>query len=75
MTFYVNVYNMEQAMIDLLKLVIKRYNETIKLLAEADPSIKVKSVITKVQSKFNYTISYCKVWLVKQKTVEKIFGR
>ncbi|XP_052113839.1 uncharacterized protein LOC127744968 [Arachis duranensis] len=48
--------------------------EAIKPLVEADPSIKVKSVIVKVQSKFNYTISYRKAWLVKQKAVEKIFG-
>ncbi|RYQ96840.1 hypothetical protein Ahy_B08g092734 [Arachis hypogaea] len=48
--------------------------ETIKSLVEANPSIKVKSVITKMQLKFNYTISYRKAWLAKQKTVEKIFG-
>ncbi|XP_016169048.1 uncharacterized protein LOC107611656 [Arachis ipaensis] len=48
--------------------------EAIKPLVEADPSIKVKSVITEVQSKFNYTISYRKAWLAKQKAVEKIFG-
>ncbi|RYR19069.1 hypothetical protein Ahy_B03g063748 [Arachis hypogaea] len=40
--------------------------EVIKPLSKADPSIK---------SKFNYTISYRKAWLVKQKTVEQIFGR
>ncbi|RYR37737.1 hypothetical protein Ahy_A09g042617 isoform A [Arachis hypogaea] len=34
--------------------------EVIKLLVEAGLSIKVKSVITEVQSKYNYTISYCK---------------
>nr|XP_025628428.1 uncharacterized protein LOC112721592 [Arachis hypogaea] len=34
--------------------------EAIKPLVEADPSIKVKSVIAEVQSKFNYTISYRK---------------
>ncbi|RYQ87644.1 hypothetical protein Ahy_B09g095168 [Arachis hypogaea] len=48
--------------------------EAIKPLVEADPSLKVKSVIAKVQSKFNYTISYRKVWLAKQKAIEKIFG-
>ncbi|XP_057740123.1 uncharacterized protein LOC130957273 [Arachis stenosperma] len=48
--------------------------EVIKPLVEADPSIKVKFVIAEVQSKFNYTISYRKVWLAKQKVVEKIFG-
>ncbi|XP_015963688.1 uncharacterized protein LOC107487546 [Arachis duranensis] len=48
--------------------------EAIKPLVEADPSIKVKSVIVEVQSKFNYTVSYRKAWLAKQKSVEKIFG-
>ncbi|XP_057747747.1 uncharacterized protein LOC130966944 [Arachis stenosperma] len=48
--------------------------EAIKPLVEADPSLKVKSVITEVQSKFNYTISYRKAWLAKQRAVEKIFG-
>ncbi|RYR16543.1 hypothetical protein Ahy_B04g073589 [Arachis hypogaea] len=48
--------------------------EVIKPLVEADSSIKVKSVIVEVQSKFNYTISYRKAWLAKKKVVEKIFG-
>ncbi|RYR56365.1 hypothetical protein Ahy_A05g022081 [Arachis hypogaea] len=47
--------------------------EAIKPLVEADPSIKVRLVIADVQSKFNYTISYRKAWLAKQKAVEKIF--
>ncbi|XP_057745317.1 uncharacterized protein LOC130963184 [Arachis stenosperma] len=48
--------------------------EAIKPLVEVDPSIRVKSVITEVQSMFNYTISYRKAWLAKQKEVESIFG-
>ncbi|XP_057755362.1 uncharacterized protein LOC130974504 [Arachis stenosperma] len=48
--------------------------EAIKPLVEADSSLKVKSVIAEVQSKFNYTVSYRKVWLAKQKSIEKIFG-
>ncbi|RYR13979.1 hypothetical protein Ahy_B04g070687 isoform F [Arachis hypogaea] len=48
--------------------------EVIKPLVEADPSLKVKSVIAEVQSKFNYTVSYRKAWLAKQRAVEKIFG-
>ncbi|XP_057760952.1 uncharacterized protein LOC130981379 [Arachis stenosperma] len=48
--------------------------EAIKPLVEADSSLKVKSVIAEVQSKFNYTVSYRKAWLAKQKAVEKIFG-
>ncbi|RYR41964.1 hypothetical protein Ahy_A08g038411 [Arachis hypogaea] len=48
--------------------------EAIKPLVEVDPSLKVKSVIAEVQSKFNYTISYWKAWLAKQRAIEKIFG-
>ncbi|RYR59273.1 hypothetical protein Ahy_A05g025129 [Arachis hypogaea] len=53
------------------KLDSNTITEAIKPLIEADPSLKVKSVIAKVQSKFNYTVSYRKVWLAKQKSVEK----
>ncbi|RYR66691.1 hypothetical protein Ahy_A03g012753 [Arachis hypogaea] len=49
--------------------------EAINPLVKADPSIKVKSIIAEVQLKFNYTISYCKVWLAKQKLVEKNIRR
>ncbi|XP_072062169.1 uncharacterized protein [Arachis hypogaea] len=48
--------------------------EVIKPLVEVDPSLEVKSVITEVQSKFNYTISYYKAWLAKQKAIANIFG-
>ncbi|RYR13970.1 hypothetical protein Ahy_B04g070687 isoform C [Arachis hypogaea] len=53
---------------------IRTIAEVIKPLVEADPSLKVKSVIAEVQSKFNYTVSYRKAWLAKQRAVEKIFG-
>ncbi|XP_025652339.1 uncharacterized protein [Arachis hypogaea] len=43
-------------------------------LVEVDPSIKVKSIIAEVQSRFNYTVSNRKAWLVKQKFVIKVFG-
>ncbi|RYQ96327.1 hypothetical protein Ahy_B08g092044 [Arachis hypogaea] len=49
--------------------------EAIKLLVKADPFINVKSVIAEVQSKFNYTISYRKAWLEKQKHIESNFLR
>ncbi|XP_016168805.1 uncharacterized protein LOC107611385 [Arachis ipaensis] len=48
--------------------------DVIRPLVKADPSIKVKSVIAKVQSRFNYTVSYRKTWLAKQKAVAKVFG-
>ncbi|RYQ89449.1 hypothetical protein Ahy_B09g096091 isoform K [Arachis hypogaea] len=56
------------------KLDSNTITEAIKPLVEADPSLKVKSVIADVQAKFNYTVSYRKAWLAKQKAVEKIFG-
>ncbi|RYR26162.1 hypothetical protein Ahy_B02g060326 [Arachis hypogaea] len=45
----------------------------IRSLVEVDPSIKVKSIIAEVQSRFNYTISYYKTWLAKQKSIAKVF--
>ncbi|XP_057720191.1 uncharacterized protein LOC130934661 [Arachis stenosperma] len=48
--------------------------EAIKPLVEADLSIKVKSIIAEVQSRFNYIVSYRKAWLAKQKFVVKVFG-
>ncbi|XP_015963931.1 uncharacterized protein LOC107487748 [Arachis duranensis] len=43
-------------------------------LVEADPLIKVKSIIAEVQGRFNYTVSYRNAWLAKQKAVAKVFG-
>ncbi|RYR74400.1 hypothetical protein Ahy_A02g009102 [Arachis hypogaea] len=48
--------------------------EVLKPLFEADLSLKVRSITAEVQSRFNYTISYRKVWLAKQKSIAKIFG-
>ncbi|RYR79260.1 hypothetical protein Ahy_A01g004087 [Arachis hypogaea] len=39
--------------------------DAIRPLVEADPSIKVKSVIAEVQGRFNYTVSCRKAWLAK----------
>ncbi|QHO23522.1 uncharacterized protein DS421_12g364270 [Arachis hypogaea] len=56
------------------KLDLDTVAETIRPLIETDPSIKVKSIIAEVQSRFNYTISYRKAWLAKQKSIAKFFG-
>ncbi|XP_020970320.1 uncharacterized protein LOC107621097 [Arachis ipaensis] len=48
--------------------------DAIRPLVEADPSINVKSIIAEVQGRFNYTVSYRKAWLAKQKAVAKNFG-
>ncbi|XP_025608138.1 uncharacterized protein [Arachis hypogaea] len=47
--------------------------DAIRPLVEADPSIKVKSIIAESQSRFNYNVSYHKTWLTKQKFVAKFF--
>ncbi|XP_057761939.1 uncharacterized protein LOC130982095 [Arachis stenosperma] len=59
---------------DHTKLDSKTIANSIRPLVEEVPSIKVKSVIAEVQSRFNYIVSYCNAWLVKQKTVVKVFG-
>ncbi|RYR18954.1 hypothetical protein Ahy_B03g063580 [Arachis hypogaea] len=46
--------------------------DAIRSLDEAE-SIKVKSIIAEVQSRFNYIVSYRKAWLEKPKSVTKIF--
>ncbi|XP_015968229.1 uncharacterized protein LOC107491824 [Arachis duranensis] len=48
--------------------------DAIRPLVETDPSIKVKSIIAEVQSRFNYTISYRKAWLAKEKSIANVFG-
>ncbi|RYR75989.1 hypothetical protein Ahy_A01g000586 isoform A [Arachis hypogaea] len=48
--------------------------DAIRSLVEADPSIKAKSIIVEVQSRFNYIVNYCKVWLANQKYVSKVFA-
>ncbi|RYR67017.1 hypothetical protein Ahy_A03g013234 isoform A [Arachis hypogaea] len=45
----------------------------IRPLIEAKPLIKVKSIITKDQSRSNYIVSYYRAWLEKPKLVAKIF--
>ncbi|XP_057734129.1 uncharacterized protein LOC130949421 [Arachis stenosperma] len=48
--------------------------DAIRPLVELNPTIKVKSVIAEVQYRFNYTMSYRKAWLAKQKAVAKVFS-
>ncbi|XP_057733987.1 uncharacterized protein LOC130949221 [Arachis stenosperma] len=55
-------------------LIRKKVAEAIRPLVETDPSIKVKYIIAEVQSSFNYSISYRKAWLAKQKSIAKVFG-
>ena len=41
----------------------------------SDPSFKIKSVIAGIQSQYEYTTTYRKVWMTKQKAIEKVFGQ
>ncbi|XP_057730019.1 uncharacterized protein LOC130945306 [Arachis stenosperma] len=59
---------------DHAKLNLDTIAEAIRTLVEANPSIKVKSIIAEIQSRFNYIVSYRKAWLAKQKYVAKVFG-
>ncbi|XP_020997314.1 uncharacterized protein LOC107485630 [Arachis duranensis] len=59
---------------DHVKLDSDTIAEAIRPLFEANPSIKLKCIIAEVQFRFNFTVSYRKAWLAKQKSVAKIFG-
>ncbi|RYR54091.1 hypothetical protein Ahy_A06g029357 [Arachis hypogaea] len=56
---------MEMILQDYAKLDSDTIANAIRLLVEADPSIKMKSIIVEVQSRFNYIVRYRKVWLAK----------
>ncbi|RYR76460.1 hypothetical protein Ahy_A01g001056 [Arachis hypogaea] len=65
---------MEMILQDHFKFDLDTIAEAIRPMVETDPSIKVKSIIAEVQSRFNYTISYRKAyWLAKQKSIAKVF--
>ncbi|RYQ83701.1 hypothetical protein Ahy_B10g102492 [Arachis hypogaea] len=66
-------FNGKHACIDHAKLDSDTIADAIKPLVEVDPSIKVKSIIAEVQSRFNCVVSYRKAWLAKQKSISKVF--
>ncbi|XP_073224426.1 uncharacterized protein [Cicer arietinum] len=47
---------------------------SIMQVMRMDPSIKVKVIIAQIQALYNYTISYRKAWLGKNKAIEQIYG-
>nr|XP_025648152.1 uncharacterized protein LOC112743154 [Arachis hypogaea] len=69
-----HTYTMNTISQDHAKLDSHIIAEAIRSLVEVDPSIKVKSIIAEIPSRFNYTVSYRKAWLAKQKSVAKVFG-
>ncbi|XP_012570323.1 uncharacterized protein [Cicer arietinum] len=48
--------------------------ESIKSLLKADPSIKVNVIIAHIRERYNYTITYRKAWMAKNKAIETIYG-
>ncbi|RYR31503.1 hypothetical protein Ahy_B01g056304 [Arachis hypogaea] len=66
-----HMYTIETISQDHAKLHSDTIVDAIRPLVEADPSINVKSIIVEVQSRFDYIVNYCKVWLAKQKFVSK----
>ncbi|RYR35059.1 hypothetical protein Ahy_A10g050168 [Arachis hypogaea] len=47
----------------MISQIVSSWTQTQLLLVETHSSIKVKSIIAEVQSRFNYTVSYRKAWL------------
>ena len=43
-------------------------------LVSNDPSLKVKTIISHINTVYNYTPSYRKAWLVNTKAIEKVYG-
>ncbi|XP_050897911.1 uncharacterized protein LOC127104800 [Lathyrus oleraceus] len=47
---------------------------SIKSLINSDASLKVKHIIAHIRETFNYTISYKKAWISKNKAIAAIYG-
>ncbi|CAK8562153.1 unnamed protein product [Lathyrus sativus] len=41
---------------------------------DKDPSIKVSVCISKIVSEFNFTLSYRKTWIARNKAIEQVYG-
>jgi len=48
--------------------------ESIKSLVHKDASIKPSMIIAYIRERFNYTVTYRKAWMAKNKAVESIYG-
>ncbi|XP_058766794.1 uncharacterized protein LOC131640416 [Vicia villosa] len=49
-------------------------SDSIKRLIQEDASLKVKHIIAHICEKFNYTISYKKAWIAKNKAIASTYG-
>ena len=43
-------------------------------MVRADPFLKVKNVIAKIQNQYGYLKTYRKAWMAKQKVIERVYG-
>ncbi|XP_074266184.1 uncharacterized protein LOC141588651 [Silene latifolia] len=59
---------------DHVNLHSKIVSRHIRNLVEADSSIRVQGIIEVILQQFNYTISYKKAWMAKQRAIAEIFG-
>ena len=59
---------------DHTKLDSNNIAQFIKPLVRANPSFKVKNVIAEVQNRYGYTMTYWKVLMTEQKTIERAYG-
>ncbi|XP_045801383.1 uncharacterized protein LOC123895190 [Trifolium pratense] len=48
--------------------------ENILSLVEGNVTIEVKTLVTHIRDMFNYTISYKKAWIAKNKAIVRIYG-
>ena len=44
----------------------------IEPMVRADPSLKVKNVIAKIQNRYGYLTTYPKIWMAKQRAIERV---
>lgn len=44
------------------------------MVLKVGPSIKVKVIISHIQEQYNYTITYRKTWMTKNKAIKTIYG-
>nr|XP_012573029.1 uncharacterized protein LOC101506227 [Cicer arietinum] len=59
---------------DHMKLDSNKICQSIMQVVKVDPSIKVKVIVAQIRVLHNYTVSYKKVWMGKNKAIEQIYG-
>nr|XP_027188644.1 uncharacterized protein LOC101501977 [Cicer arietinum] len=59
---------------DHMKLDSNMICQSIMKVVNVDPSIKVKVIVAQIRALHNYTVSYKKAWMGKNKAIEQIYG-